>query len=61
MKNTLENWKKEIVEVSNGVWKITLTHKLGARVERVGFNMDLLEKEARVEAVRISKQSKNYD
>ena len=49
----LENWKKEIDEVSNCVWKVTLTHELGSSVEKIGDNLELLEKEVELSAIEM--------
>ena len=34
MKKNLDRWIKNIEEISNGVWKVTLTHKLGFSIEK---------------------------
>ena len=52
----LENWKKEIDEVSNCVWKVTLTHELGSSVEKIGDNLELLEKEVELSEIEMDKQ-----
>jgi len=56
MKNELDKWNKEINEVSNGVWKITLTHKLGPSIEKTGENLDQLEKDVEMSAIEMNKQ-----
>ena len=44
MKEKLEKWKKEIDEISNCVWKVSLTHELGPKVEKIGENLKQIEK-----------------
>ncbi len=44
----LPKWTKEITEVSANVWKVTMTHELGSKVEMTGIDLDQLEKEAEV-------------
>ena len=34
MNESLEKWRKEIVEISNCVWKISLIHEHGSKIER---------------------------
>ncbi len=56
MKSELLKWKKEIDEVSNCVWKVTLTHELGPSVEKIGANLELLKKEVELSAIEMNKQ-----
>jgi hypothetical protein len=56
MKSDLENWKKEIDEISNCVWKVTLTHQLGPSVEKIGTNLEQLEKEVELSAIKMNRQ-----
>ena len=39
MKSELGKWKKDIDEVSNCVWKVTLTHELGSTIEKIGEDL----------------------
>ncbi|MFI2741604.1 hypothetical protein ACG2LH_02595 [Zhouia sp. PK063] len=56
MKSELEKWKMEIVERSNGVWKVSLIHELGPSVEKIGSNLEQLEKEVELSAIEMNKQ-----
>ena len=56
MEPELSKWKKERQELSNGIWKVTLTHTLGASVEKIGGNLENLEKEVEISALEIDKQ-----
>ncbi|WP_225037317.1 hypothetical protein [Winogradskyella sp. SM1960] len=56
MKSNLEKWKKEIDEISNCVWKVALTHELGPSVEKIGTNLEQLEKEVELSAIEMNKQ-----
>lgn len=56
MKNDLEKWIKEIDEVSNCVWKVTLTHQLGPSIEKIGTNLEQLEKEVELSTIEMNKQ-----
>ena len=40
MKAGLEKWRKEIEEISNCGWKVSLTHELGSIVEKTGDNLE---------------------
>ncbi len=63
----LPKWTKEITEVSANVWKVTMTHELGSKVEMTGIDLDQLEKEAEVSAIKMDEaieekiQSQNKD
>ena len=52
----LSNWTKKIEEVSNSIWKVTLTHKYGSEVEKVGANIDELENELEKWAEEMEKE-----
>ncbi|KAB1160522.1 hypothetical protein F7018_01210 [Tenacibaculum aiptasiae] len=56
MKNKFANWKKEIDEISNSIWKITLTHTLGPTVEKTGNDLEQLEKETELLVTQMNKQ-----
>ena len=56
MKSELKKWKKEIDEVSNCVWKVTLIHELGSSVEKIGTNLEQLEIEVELSAIEMNKQ-----
>lgn len=45
--NELEDWNEEIDEISPCVWRVTLTHNLGPRLERVGENLEEIRGELR--------------
>ncbi len=49
-------WKKEISETSNGVWKVSLQHSLGSIAESTGFNLQETEKEVEKMAKELEKQ-----
>ncbi len=59
MKSELRKWKKEIEEVSNCVWKVTLIHELGICIEKTGTNLELLEKEIESFAIKMNEKIKN--
>jgi len=56
MKEKLEKWKKEIDEISNCVWKVSLTHELGPKVEKTGENLEQIEKEIELSALEMNEQ-----
>ena len=56
MKSELKKWKKEIDEVSNCVWKVTLINELGSSVEKIGTNLEQLEIEVELSAIEMNKQ-----
>ncbi len=56
MKNGLEKWRKEIIEVSNNVYKVTLTHELGSIIEQTGHELELIEKEVELSAMKMNKE-----
>ena len=56
MKNKLGKWKKEIEEVSMCVYKITLTHELGPSVQKIGHDLEKLEREVELSAIEIDNQ-----
>jgi hypothetical protein len=44
------NWKTDITEISNNVYKLTMIHELGVRIEKTGTDI----KEMKAEALRDS-------
>jgi len=52
----LEKWRKEIVEISNCFWKVSLTHELGSRVEKIGDNLEQIENETELSALEMNKE-----
>ena len=56
MKPELSKWRIEREELSNGIWKVTLIHKLGASVQKIGGNLEQLEKEVELSASEMDKQ-----
>lgn len=40
------NWKTEITEISNNVYKLTMIHELGATIEKTGIDIDEMKAEA---------------
>ena len=64
MTEKLEKWRKEIDEISNCVWKVSLTHELGPKVEKIGENLERIEKEVELSALEMNEQIvrkiKNY-
>ncbi len=61
MKSELKKWKKEIEEISNCVWKVTLIHELGICIEKRGTNLEILEKEIELSAIEMNKQINKMD
>ncbi len=61
MKSELKKWKKEIKEISNCVWKVTLIHELGICIEKIGTNLEILEKEVELSAIEMNKQINKMD
>jgi len=41
------DWKKEIEEISNSQYRLTLVHHLGPKIMLTGANLDKLEIEAK--------------
>ena len=56
MKDELEKWTENIEEISNCVWKVNLTHELGAKIEKIGTNLEQLLKEVKESAIKMNKQ-----
>ncbi len=52
----MTNWKTEIVEISNNVYKLVMTHKLGSVIEKTGTDIEVLKSEALKDAIRLEKQ-----
>lgn len=52
----MKNWKTEIVETSNNVYKLIMTHKLGAVIEKTGTDIEVLKKEALEDSIQLEKQ-----
>ncbi len=59
--NWKENWKKEIIEISNCVWKVSFIHQSGVLVEKTGTNLEILEKEVELLAIKMNKQINKMD
>ena len=57
------NWKTEITEISNNVYKLTMIHELGARMEKTGTDIDEMKAEALRDSIlmeqEINKKLKN--
>ena len=49
-------WKTEIKEISNNIYKLTLTHPLGPKIEKTGTNLNQLKKEAKEDSIKLDKQ-----
>ena len=58
MSNELKLWTKKTEEISNQVWKISLTHVQGVIVEKTGTDLDQLETEVKLAAIEINQQIK---
>lgn len=54
----LMNWKVELEEQSNNVWKYKMVHELGSTVERIGTNLNKLHNEVRLDAIKINDELK---
>ena len=52
----MPKWKTEIEEVSNGVYRLTMTHELGAVIEKVSSDLEQLKIHALEEATMIQKR-----
>jgi len=55
----LKNWKREIEEISNNVWRVKITHELGSCIEKTGHNLLELETEIEKSAIEMEKQIEN--
>jgi hypothetical protein len=57
------NWKTEITEISNNVYKLTMIHGLGARIEKTGTDIEVMKAEALEDSIlmeqEINKKLKN--
>jgi len=49
-------WTKQIEELSNNVYKLTLTHPLGPQIVKTGSNLEQLESEAKLDSQKLDKQ-----
>ena len=52
----MENWKIKIVETSNNVYKLVMTHKLGSVIEKTGIDIEVLKIEALEDSIKLEKQ-----
>jgi hypothetical protein len=52
----LAKWTKKVDEISASVWKVTMVHELGPKVEMTGENLEELEKEVQKSAIELDKQ-----
>ena len=48
-------WKTEIKEISNNVYKLIMTHKLGPVIEITGTDIYLIRKDALKDSIKIEK------
>ena len=61
-KNSLPGWKINIDEISNGVFKVTLTDSCGRKAEKIDFATDETVERAISDAFEIEKQiSQNWN
>jgi len=51
-------WTKQIEELSNNVYKLTLTHSLGPQIIKTGSNLKQLESEAKIDSQKLDNQIK---
>jgi hypothetical protein len=56
----MPKWKTEIEEVSNGVYRLTMTHELGPKIEKTGSNLELLRIELFEVAFKIEKDLESH-
>jgi hypothetical protein len=40
------NWKTEVTEISNNVYKLIMIHELGVRIEKTGTDIEEMKAEA---------------
>ena len=52
----MSNWKTEINEISNNVYKLRMTHKLGSVIEKTGTDIEALKREALEDSIEIEKE-----
>lgn len=50
------NWKTKVTEISNNVYKLTMIHKHGARIESTGIDIEALKKEAIAGSIRMDEE-----
>ncbi|MBL4623654.1 MAG: hypothetical protein JKY42_00680 [Flavobacteriales bacterium] len=51
-----DNWKKDIEEISGGVWKITITHDLGPKIELTGTDLGKLNSEIEISVIKVDQE-----
>ncbi len=49
-------WKTEIEEISNSVFKVIMINELGSRIEKTGTDIDAMKEEAINDAIWIEKE-----
>lgn len=58
-KHELKKWNKTIEEVSNNVYRVTLTHQFGASIEKTGHNLEEMESEILTTALKMNQEIEN--
>lgn len=51
----MSNWKTEIKEISNNVYKLIMTHKHGSVIEKTGTDIEAMKSEALEDSIMIEK------
>ena len=51
----MSNWKTEIKEISNNVYQLKMTHKLGSIIEKTGINLEAMKSEAIEDSMKLEK------
>jgi hypothetical protein len=49
-------WKTEINEISNNVYKVTMTHRLGSVIEKTGIDIEIIKREALNDVTHLDKE-----
>ncbi|MDW3193333.1 MAG: hypothetical protein R8G66_13255 [Cytophagales bacterium] len=52
----MSKWKSEIIESSNGVYRIIMTHEFGSIIDMTGTDIEVLKAQAAEEALNIEKK-----
>ncbi len=52
----MSNWKTEINEISNNVYKLRMTHNLGSVIEKTGTDIEAMKREALEDSIEIEKE-----
>ena len=52
----MSKWKSEIIETSNGVYRLVMTHEFGSTIEMTGTDIEVLKAQAAEEVLNIEKK-----